>query len=74
MAILPERYYSNILPFRFRALLGYKKTIVSDSFLTPQKTLMSLELLREVTQARPDSNSNLGPCTQHMLLYITQDC
>ena len=73
VVILPKRDYSSTLSTRFRTLLGYMGTTMNHSFLALRGILASLELLREVNQARPNSDSNLGLRTQRKLLYITQD-
>ena len=73
MVIIPKRDYSSTLSTRFRTLLGYMRTTMSHSFLALRGILASLELLREVNQACPDSDLNLGLRTQRKLLYITQD-
>ena len=73
VVILSKRDYSSTLSIGFRALLGYMETTVSHNFLASRGILASLELLREVNQACPDSDLNLGLRTQRKLLYITQD-
>ena len=73
VVILPKRDYSSTLFTGFRTLLGYMGTTMNHSFLALRGILASLELLREVNQACPDSDLNLGLRTQRKLLYITQD-
>ena len=64
VAILFKCDHSNTLPVRSEALLGCRETTVRHNFSAPRGTLMNLELLREVTQVSPYSDSTLGPHTR----------